>query len=246
MKGINLGSGREWRYPDWVGYDTKNGSKMNEKTVLKFDDNTLHYGYSRHFFEHIPDAVAKNLITEMHRTLRPGGILRIVVPDSKKLHEKYLAQDGYWFTDTVGFKGSRGWSDRSMKPTVENLYLHYVCGFDILRTNAKGKVKVCYRGPPVIDPHKVRAAAESMSVGDFCDWAIARVPPKNSRIRTQHVNWWTLEKFKDFMPGFDVSLSEYGKSKIPEANVTKEDNYFDYWKGVDAREASLCIEGVKR
>jgi predicted SAM-dependent methyltransferase len=48
---------------------------------LPFGDATVDYVYSSHFLEHLPRKAALNLVAESHRVLRPGGVMRVVVPD---------------------------------------------------------------------------------------------------------------------------------------------------------------------
>lgn len=48
---------------------------------LPFDDLTIDYAYSSHFVEHLTKDDAIKLVKEVFRVLKPGGILRLVVPD---------------------------------------------------------------------------------------------------------------------------------------------------------------------
>jgi len=48
---------------------------------LPFDSNTFGYIYSSHVIEHLELDVCKLLLKECYRVLRPGGTLRLVVPD---------------------------------------------------------------------------------------------------------------------------------------------------------------------
>ena len=48
---------------------------------LPFPDSSVHYVYTSHALEHLALADARKLIWEIFRILRPGGILRLVVPD---------------------------------------------------------------------------------------------------------------------------------------------------------------------
>lgn len=46
--------------------------------------------YASHVFEHLSARVAENFMNETHRVLRPGGVLRIVVPDLLYHARKYV------------------------------------------------------------------------------------------------------------------------------------------------------------
>jgi predicted SAM-dependent methyltransferase len=49
---------------------------------LCFEDHHFSFIYSEHFFEHLASAVAADLFREAYRLLRPGGVIRTVVPDA--------------------------------------------------------------------------------------------------------------------------------------------------------------------
>jgi predicted SAM-dependent methyltransferase len=48
------------------------------------------YVYSSHFLEHLPKDVGERLIHEAHRILKPGGTLRICVPDLELAIAEYV------------------------------------------------------------------------------------------------------------------------------------------------------------
>lgn len=48
---------------------------------LPFADNSIDYVYASHVLEHLSQANARRLLLDIHRVLRPGGLLRLVVPD---------------------------------------------------------------------------------------------------------------------------------------------------------------------
>jgi SAM-dependent methyltransferase len=53
-------------------------------------DATVETVYSSHFLEHVRRADALRFLRECHRILRPGGVLRLVVPDLRRLAERYV------------------------------------------------------------------------------------------------------------------------------------------------------------
>lgn len=57
-----------------------------------FDDNSVDLVYSCHVLEHFRRHQIENVLREWHRVLKPGGILRIAVPDFEsmvKVFKKY-------------------------------------------------------------------------------------------------------------------------------------------------------------
>jgi len=60
------------------------------KGKLPFDDNTVDYVYTSHFLEHLPRYMTIKLLTDVRRTMKPGGLIRIVVPDLETLAIAYV------------------------------------------------------------------------------------------------------------------------------------------------------------
>lgn len=48
---------------------------------IPFDDNTVDFVYSSHFLEHLYRADAQRILQESFRVLKPGGTIRVSVPD---------------------------------------------------------------------------------------------------------------------------------------------------------------------
>lgn len=71
--------------------------KLDRDTVLwdlsrgiPFAKETFDAVYHCHLLEHLDREVAPAFLQECHRVLKPGGILRVVVPDLEKLARGYL------------------------------------------------------------------------------------------------------------------------------------------------------------
>lgn len=58
---------------------------------LPFKDNSVNVVYHSHFLEQLERQAAKNLLLEIKRVLKLGGILRIVVPDFEVVCKKYIS-----------------------------------------------------------------------------------------------------------------------------------------------------------
>lgn len=56
---------------------------------LPFNDESVDYIYSSHFFEHVFKEDAQKLIKESFRVLKKGGIIRIGVPDLERVVSMY-------------------------------------------------------------------------------------------------------------------------------------------------------------
>jgi SAM-dependent methyltransferase len=66
------------------------GVRWATATRLPFQTASMEVVYSSHMLEHLAREDAQLFLVEAHRVLRPGGVLRIVVPDLKKLVAQYV------------------------------------------------------------------------------------------------------------------------------------------------------------
>ncbi len=57
---------------------------------IPFEDNSSDVAYHSHVLEHIDREIAPLFIKEIHRVLKPGGILRIAVPDMERNCRNYI------------------------------------------------------------------------------------------------------------------------------------------------------------
>lgn len=62
---------------------------------LPFDTNSLLAIYSCHVLEHLYLTEAASLLKECYRTLKPGAVIRIVVPDLEACISKYLEEKSH-------------------------------------------------------------------------------------------------------------------------------------------------------
>jgi SAM-dependent methyltransferase len=60
---------------------------------LPFGDGTVDVIYSSHFFEHVFRHETVKILGECYRVLKRDGIIRIVLPDAKKIASAYIQQD---------------------------------------------------------------------------------------------------------------------------------------------------------
>ena len=80
---------------------------------IPFRDKSVDFIYSSHFLEHLFKNDAENLLKEAHRVLKPGGLIRISVPNlayaislyNKGDKEKMLTT--YFFVEDIGSQMAR-------------------------------------------------------------------------------------------------------------------------------------------
>lgn len=93
MRYVNLGCGNTY-HSDWINIDIAPlgpGVIAHDLSQgIPLDDNSCDVVYHSHVLEHIRRNDASGFIAECHRVLRPGGIIRIAVPDLERICRAYL------------------------------------------------------------------------------------------------------------------------------------------------------------
>ena len=68
----------------------RNVIRRDLRKGIPLKDNSVDYIYCFHMLEHLSPEDARKLIKEAYRVLKPGGWIRIVVPELKLLATKYV------------------------------------------------------------------------------------------------------------------------------------------------------------
>ncbi|MDR2819186.1 MAG: glycosyltransferase [Desulfovibrio sp.] len=91
---LNLGCGNTY-HPDWLNIDfhAHGGavSAYDLRLGVPFADATFDVVYHSHVLEHFSREDGKAFLQECFRVLRPGGLLRVAVPDLENIARAYLA-----------------------------------------------------------------------------------------------------------------------------------------------------------
>jgi predicted SAM-dependent methyltransferase len=95
MRLLNLGCGTRY-HRDWVNLDFRAISPDVLPYnllggALPFPSNTIDAVYHSHLLEHFPKRYALVFLQECHRVIKPGGVIRVVVPDLEQIARLYLA-----------------------------------------------------------------------------------------------------------------------------------------------------------
>ena len=90
---LNLGCGNKF-HKDWVNVDmVSNSPYVKSYNLLKglpFPNDQFDVIYHSHVLEHFPKEKAPDFIRECFRVLKPGGIMRVVVPDLENIVNEYV------------------------------------------------------------------------------------------------------------------------------------------------------------
>ena len=100
---LNLGCGQRF-HPAWINLDlTPMDTSIRGHDVIQplpFDDAMFDALYHSHLLEHLPRDRALPFLCECRRVLRPGGILRVAIPNLEAIARLYLyALEDAWRGD---------------------------------------------------------------------------------------------------------------------------------------------------
>ncbi len=94
MELLNVGCGRCY-HPSWTNIDlvacAPEVRQYDLRRGLPYADYTFDGVYHSHVLEHLTPDAAEFMLGECLRVLKPGGILRVVVPDLEGIARHYLA-----------------------------------------------------------------------------------------------------------------------------------------------------------
>lgn len=90
---LNLGCGRTY-HPEWCNLDLESDDpaviRHDVTQGLPFADGQFDVVYHSHILEHLKPEDGVAMLGECLRVLKPGGVLRIVVPDLERIARLYL------------------------------------------------------------------------------------------------------------------------------------------------------------
>ncbi|MDX2303670.1 MAG: methyltransferase domain-containing protein [Microscillaceae bacterium] len=93
MRLLNLGCGHRF-HPTWTNVDFTSTAPgviaHNLLSGIPFDNNSYDVVYHSHVLEHFSRQDGKHFIRECHRVLKPGGILRMAIPNLEQIARLYL------------------------------------------------------------------------------------------------------------------------------------------------------------
>lgn len=93
LKKVNLGCGANF-HPDWINIDAIKQHPsiiaFDLRKKLPFKSDSIDVIYHSHLLEHFESEKAREFLFECFRVLKPGGIMRVVVPDLEQIARLYL------------------------------------------------------------------------------------------------------------------------------------------------------------
>ncbi|MEW5944950.1 MAG: methyltransferase domain-containing protein [bacterium] len=90
LKRLGILGGEQEKF---IAFAKKGGIACADATRrIPLPDNSVEVLYASHVLEHLYREKANRLLREAYRVLAPDGIIRIAVPDLRKMAEKYIAE----------------------------------------------------------------------------------------------------------------------------------------------------------
>jgi predicted SAM-dependent methyltransferase len=196
MKNLNVGCGSTF-HPTWVNVDL--ASYYSEvqtcdiRKGLPYPDNTFDACYSSHVLEHLTRTEASNLLNECVRVLKPGGVIRVVVPDLEKIVQLYLH-----ILNQVksGLK--------ELEPNYDWIMLEL---FDQVVRSVAGGEMACYLKDPKIKNKEFVKSRLGLIAEDFWAEDISEKQKSNLGSIIYKSPSWFINKFRIKLAKYMVSLT---------------------------------------
>jgi predicted SAM-dependent methyltransferase len=95
MNYLNVGCGSRF-HPAWTNLDLVAADPSvlayDVRRGIPFPENSFEVVYHSHVLEHMEKSDARKFIAECVRVLKPGGVLRVAVPDLERIVRDYLTE----------------------------------------------------------------------------------------------------------------------------------------------------------
>jgi predicted SAM-dependent methyltransferase len=151
---------------------------MDVRNGLPFASNSVDSIYSTHMFEHFyPDELGR-LLQECLRVLKPGGGIRLIVPNLESAIQAYCQRQNEWFDDSfprhfdsLGGRFSNFiFCDGQHRTAFDFTHLDEVlrkAGFSEVEKSAEGKSRLYGSNVPAYEPGESRELPHSLYVEAF-------------------------------------------------------------------------------
>lgn len=215
-KFINIGAGEYFYHPKWKNYDLYEDSlvenvehfynyDLRETAKYPFPENDVDIFYCSHTMEHIPSDAINTVVKRLYDALKPGGILRVVVPDAG------LILDAYDNKDFDFFKAYQSWFK---KRSSDNILIEDY----LIQLLATPKCRIYndeIRHHEPLQIEEIQKNRKIMSDDEFLNYLTDGLQ-ENNNYGTDHLNWFNASKMIKLLEdnGFStVYKSAYGQSK---------------------------------
>jgi len=216
---FNLGAGPIWIHPFWTTLDIRLASAFSldydllDQIPLPIETESAEIIYSSHTLEHVDDASTINFLLQAHRSLKPGGCLRLVTPDVDLMYAAYRKGFIEHFSYLIG--------DHVKTGPIGQCFLHEFAA----HLSSLCQVETPHR----MKDHELANLFNRLDYEDALNHCTAQCSMDLQRKVTggAHVNWFNAKKLVRMVEeaGFEqVEVSACGQSKFP---VLRDFLFFD-------------------
>jgi SAM-dependent methyltransferase len=178
---LHLGCGTKY-LPGFINVDGNLFNKidlwLDVRNGLPFPTQSVDSIYSTHMFEHFYADELSGLLGECFRVLKPGGGIRLVVPNLESAIQAYSQNQGSWFYDSFPrhFESLGGrfsnfvFCDGQHRTAFDLTYLDEVlrlAGFREIEKSREGKSRLYNGSVPLFEPGDSRDLPHSLFVEGF-------------------------------------------------------------------------------
>jgi len=243
----NVGAGMNFRHPAWTNVGLISEVYGSEHIDLEWDlqllqempvsDASAEIVYTRYTLEHVNDAAVSNFLKEAYRVLKPGGLLRVIVPDIEVYFAAYQEKDPTLFYKPKRDKQSFPNKKFKSNPNEASFEQQFVWVF------ASGATEIHnFEGSPRVSDADFLKLLNERSFEDTLNYCTSLCTPEFQKAFPQfHINWFHAKKLEEMMreAGFMQTFrSAVGQSR---SAAMHDLNYFD-----DRRsEIGLFMEAIK-
>ncbi len=163
--------------PTIVCWDLRNG--------IPYKDDTFDVIYHSHFLEHLDREVAPEFFLECYRTLKVGGVIRVVVPDWELLVHRYLNAVKDWDANELNANLSHA---DAMEELIEQMIRKGAIGSS--NSGILGKMENFFRGGAVGTGESHRWMYDRLSLAELLTKtgfrSISKLDEQSSSIKDWH------------------------------------------------------------
>jgi len=171
-----------------------------------FPEKNVDMFYCSHTLEHAPSNSIDMIIKRLYESLKPGGVLRIIVPDADLVLNAYDNNDYEFFLPYKSwFEKREDGRDVLIEDYLVQLIATPKCRFY--------KEQIRHHSQLTIE--EIRKNRSVMERNEFLDYLVSGLN-NNNNYGTDHLNWFDSEKLMDILTnaGFsEVYKSAFGQSK---------------------------------
>ena len=229
---LNVGCGRRFsRDVRWLNVDLAPASpevtRIDAQHGLPFADATFRAVYHSHVLEHLHPDDARGLLRECHRILKPGGVLRVVVPNLEEIARCYLARLEEARADAPGAEARYQWA------------VAEICDQMVRRVSGGEMIQLLRTGDSALREYATKRCGAEVAgiIRELDAETTTTVPAKSPVFSMRHVARALRERMRRFVLGRDFEM--LGRARFAESGEVHRWMYDDFSLGRKLGEAGF-------